>query len=135
MSEETATVEVPAEIKSLGDSIAELTLKQAVTLSDYLKDEHGIEPAAGGGVMMAAMPAEAADAPEEQVEFDVVLTSFGEKKIPVIKEVRAATGLGLKEAKELVEAVPSKVKEGISKEDAEALKAKLEEAGAAIEIK
>jgi large subunit ribosomal protein L7/L12 len=136
MSEETATVEVPAEIKSLGDSIAELTLKQAVTLSDYLKDEHGIEPASGGGVMMAPMPGgEAAEAAEEQTEFDVVLTSFGDKKIAVIKEVRAATGLGLKEAKELVEGVPSKVKEGISKEDAEALKAKLEEAGAAIEIK
>ncbi len=136
MSEETATVEVPAEIKSLGDNIAELTLKQAISLSDYLKDEHGIEPAAGGGMMMAAMPgADAADAPEVQTEFDVVLTSFGDKKIGVIKEVRAATGLGLKEAKEAVEAVPSKIKEGISKEDAEALKTKLEEAGAAVEIK
>ena len=136
MSEETATIEVSAEIKSLGDTIAELTLKQAKTLSDYLKDAYGIEPAAGGGGMMVGPgPAEAAQAPEEQTEFDVVLTGFGDKKIGVIKEVRAATGLGLKEAKDLVEGVPSKVKEGISKEDAEALKAKLEEAGASVEIK
>mgnify|MGYP003702310615 CR=1 FL=1 len=135
MSEETATVEVPQEIKSLGDNIAELTLKQAKALSDYLKDEHGIEPAAGGAVMVAAGPSDAAAEPEVQTEFDVVLTNFGEKKIGVIKEVRAATGLGLKEAKDLVEGVPSKVKEGISKEDAEALKAKLEEAGATVEIK
>jgi large subunit ribosomal protein L7/L12 len=137
MSEDTATIEVPEEIKSLGDNIAELTLKQAKALSDYLKDAHGIEPAAGGAVMVAAGGGggEAAEAAEEQTEFDVVLTNFGEKKIGVIKEVRAATGLGLKEAKDLVEGVPSKVKEGISKEDAEALKAKLEEAGATVEIK
>jgi large subunit ribosomal protein L7/L12 len=137
MSEETATVEVPEEIKSLGDSLADLSLKQAKALSDYLKDQYGIEPAAGGGVVMAGpMPgAAAAEAEEEQTEFDVVLTSFGDKKIGVIKEVRAATGLGLKEAKDLVEGVPSKVKEGVSKEEAEALKAKLEEAGAAVEIK
>lgn len=137
MSDDTATVELPEEIKSLGDKIADLTLKQAKALSDYLKDEYSIEPAAGGGVMMAGpmVGGEAAAAEEEQTEFDVVLTSFGDKKIGVIKEVRAATGLGLKEAKELVEGVPSKVKEGISKEDAEALKAKLEEAGAAVEIK
>ena len=136
MSEETATVEVPQEIKDLGKSIAELTLIQAKSLSDYLKDEYGIEPAAGGGMMMVGPGAGEAAAPvEEQTEFDVVLTGFGDKKIGVIKEVRAATGLGLKEAKDLVEGVPSKVKEGISKEDAEALKAKLEEAGAAVEIK
>mgnify|MGYP003572935381 CR=1 FL=1 len=137
MSDDTATVEVPEEIKSLGDKIADLTLKQAKALSDYLKDEYQIEPAAGGGVMMAGpMPgADAAAADEVQTEFDVVLTSFGDKKIGVIKEVRAATGLGLKEAKECVESVPSKVKEGVSKEEAEALKAKLEEAGAAVEIK
>ena len=137
MSDDTATVEVPEEIKSLGDKIADLTLKQAKSLSDYLKDEYEIEPAAGGGMMMVGpMPgAEGAAAVEEQVEFDVVLTGFGDKKIGVIKEVRAATGLGLKEAKELVEGVPNKVKEGVSKEEAEALKAKLEEAGAAVEIK
>ncbi len=136
MSDDTATVEVPEEIKSLGDKIADLTLKQAKSLSDYLKDEYEIEPAAGGGVMMAGpMPGAEAAVEEVQTEFDVVLTSFGEKKIGVIKEVRAATGLGLKEAKEAVEAVPSKIKEGVSKEEAEALKAKLEDAGAAVEIK
>jgi large subunit ribosomal protein L7/L12 len=142
MSDDTATVEVPEvpevpeEIKSLGDKIADLTLKQAKSLSDYLKDEYEIEPAAGGGMMMAGpMPGAEAAVEEEQTEFDVVLTSFGDKKIGVIKEVRAATGLGLKEAKEAVEAVPSKIKEGVSKEEAEALKAKLEDAGAAVEIK
>jgi len=138
MSEETATLEVPEDLKQLGDNIAELTLKQAKTLTDYLKDAHGIEPAAGGAVMVAAGGgAGGGDAAEavEQTEFDVVLTGFGDKKIGVIKEVRAATGLGLKEAKAMVEGVPSNVKEGVSKEDAEALKAKLEEAGASVEIK
>jgi large subunit ribosomal protein L7/L12 len=139
MSDEaaTATAEIASEIKSIGDKIAELTLKEAKGLSDYLKDAYGIEPAAGGAVL-AAMPAggggeEAAAA--EQTEFDVVLTGFGDKKIGVIKEVRALTGLGLKEAKDLVEAVPSKVKEGVSKEDAEEAKKKLEAAGASVEIK
>jgi len=140
MSEEAATievVEVPEEIKSLGDNIAELTLKQAKSLGDYLKDAYGIEPAAGGAVMVAAGAggAGAADAPEEQTEFDVILTGYGDKKIGVIKIARAVTGLGLKDAKDLVEGVPSKIKEGISKEDAEKLKAELEEAGASVEIK
>jgi len=138
MSEETATLEVPEEIKKLGDQIAELTLKQAKGLSDYLEDEYGIEPAAGGA-MMAAMPMGGAGdggaAAEEKTEFDVVLTSFGAKKIGVIKEVRAMTGLGLKEAKELVEGVPGKVKEAVSKDEAEEAKKKLEEAGASVEIK
>ncbi len=137
MATDTA-VEYSEQTKELGEKIVELTLKQAKELSDYLKDVHGIEPAAGGGVMMAGpMPgAEAgAEAAAEPTEFDVVLEGFGEKKIGVIKEVRAATGLGLKEAKELVESVPSKVKEAISKEDAEALKTKLEEAGATVSIK
>ncbi len=130
-------VEYSEQTKELGEKIVELTLKQAKELSDYLKDVHGIEPAAGGGVMMTGpMPgAEGPAAPAEPTEFDVVLEGFGEKKIGVIKEVRAATGLGLKEAKDLVEGVPSKVKEGISKEDAEALKTKLEEAGATVSIK
>ncbi len=131
-------VEYSEQTKELGEKIVELTLKQAKELSDYLKDVHGIEPAAGGGVMMAGpMPGAegGAAAPAEPTEFDVVLEGFGEKKIGVIKEVRAATGLGLKEAKDLVEGVPSKVKEGISKEDAEALKTKLEEAGATVAIK
>lgn len=137
MSEEAATIEVPKEIKSLGDNIAELTLKQAKSLSDYLKDEHGIEPAAGGGAVMVAAGGVGGgeEAAAEQTEFDVVMTSFGEKKIGVIKVARAATGLGLKEAKELVEGIPAKVKEGVSKEEAEKLKAELEEAGATVEIK
>ncbi len=137
MSEEVATVEmpeVPEELKALGDKIAELTLKDAKSLSDYLKDEHGIEAASGGAVMMAAGPA-VEEAAVEQTEFDVVLTNFGEKKIGVIKVVRAHTGLGLKESKELVEGVPSKVKEGVSKEEAEKVKAELEAAGASVEIK
>ena len=136
MSEETATVEFPEEIKSLGNQIAELTLKQAKELSDFLKVEHGIEPAAGGAVVaVAAGGGGGEEAAAEQTEFDVVLTGFGDKKIGVIKEVRALTGLGLREAKELVEGVPSKVKEGVSKEDAEEAKKKLEEAGASVEIK
>ena len=137
-SEETATLEVPAEIKKLGDEIAELTLKQAKGLSDYLEDQYGIEPAAGGAVIAQMAPGAGGDgggAAEVQTEFDAVLTSFGEKKIGVIKEVRAMTGLGLKEAKELVEAVPSKVKEGVSKEEAEEVKKKLEDVGASVEIK
>ena len=133
-----AAVEYADTTKDLGEKIVSLTLKEAKELSDYLKDEHGIEPAAGGGVMMAMPGAGGGDggaAAEEQTEFDVVLESFGEKKIPVIKVVRAATGLGLKEAKDLVESAPGKVKEGVSKEDAEKLKAELEEAGATVSIK
>jgi large subunit ribosomal protein L7/L12 len=137
---ETATLEVPAELKSLGDKIAELTLKEAKLLSDYLKEAHGIEPAAGGAVMVAAGGlgggGGAAPAAEVKSEFDVILAGFAaDKKITVIKEIRAVTGLGLKEAKDLVEGAPNKVKEGISKEDADALKKKLEDAGAKIEIK
>ena len=138
MSEETATLEVSSEIKSIGDQIAGLTLKQAKELSDYLENEYDIKPAAGGAIMaMAPGAGGGADggAAAEQTEFDVVLTSFGEKKIGVIKEVRSITGLGLKEAKEVVESVPSKVKEGVSKEDAEEAKKKLEEAGASVEVK
>ena len=137
MSEETATLEVSDELKSMGDQIAELTLKQAKDLSEYLKQAHGIEPASVGAVMVAAggVGGGEAEAAAEQTEFDVVLTNFGDKKIGVIKEVRGITGLGLKEAKDLVESVPSKVKEGVSKEDAEEAKKKLEEAGATVEIK
>jgi large subunit ribosomal protein L7/L12 len=135
----TATVEYSDDTKQLGDKIVGLTLKQAKELSDYLENEHGIKAAAGGGVVMAAPggagPGDAGPAEEEQTEFDVVLENFGDKKIGVIKEVRALTSLGLKEAKDLVEGVPSKVKEGVSKEDAEAAKAKLEAAGATVSIK
>src|SRR5690606_17021642 len=100
--------DVAAEIKELGDKLAGLTLKQAVDLTDYLKETHGIEAAAGGGVMMMAGGAGggAAEPAEEKTTFDVVLKAAGDKKIQVIKEVRAATGLGLKEAKDLVEGAP-----------------------------
>ncbi len=137
MSEETATLEVSEEIRTLGDQIAALTLKQAKELSDYLEAEYGIKPAAGGAVMAMPLGAggEEGGAAAEQTEFDVVLTGFGDKKIGVIKEVRALTSLGLKEAKELVESVPSKVKEAVSKDEAEEAKKKLEEAGASVEIK
>jgi len=139
MSTDAAVREFSAATKELGDKISCLTLKEAKELSDYLEEEHGIKAAAGGGVVMAGpMPGAeggGAAAAEEQTEFDVVLEGFGDKKIGVIKVVRAATGLGLKEAKELVEGVPSKVKEGISKEDAEKLKTDLEEAGATVAIK
>ena len=129
--------EVAAEIKELGDKIVGLTLKQAVDLAAYLKDEHGIEPAAAGAVMMqggggGAAPAEAA---EEKTTFDVILKSGGEKKIQVIKVVRAATGLGLKEAKDLVEGAPKTVKEGLPKEEAEKLKKEIEEQGGIVELK
>ena len=133
---EAATTEWKDEIKDLGDKIVGLTLLDAQQLSDYLKDNYGIEPAAGGAVMMAAAPAgDGGGAAEEQTAFDVVLAGAGDKKIQVIKAVRAITGLGLKEAKELVESAPKAVKEGVSKEDADKLKAELEEAGASVEIK
>ncbi len=122
------------DIKAIGDKIVELTLMQAKELGDYLKDVHGIEPAAGGAVMMAG-PAGGGEAEaEEKTSFDVILKEIGDKKIQVIKEVRALTGLGLKEAKAVVDGCPGKVKEGCSKEDAEDAKAKLEAAGATIEI-
>ena len=133
MSEETTTKEFDTKIKALGDKIADLTLKQAVELGDYMKDTYDIEPAAAGAVMVAAAGADAADE-EEKSDFDVVLKSFGEKKIQVIKTVREALGLGLKEAKELEDSAPVKVKEGLAKEEAEALKEKLAEAGAEVEI-
>jgi len=131
---DTATVEVSAEIKSLADKIVGLTLKQAVDLADYLKAEYGIEPAAGGAVMMAG-PAAAAEAVEEKTSFDVILKGDGGKKIQVIKAVREATGLGLKEAKEMVEGAPQTIKEGLDKEEAEKLAAALKEAGAEVEVK
>ena len=129
--------EVAEDIKQLGDKIVGLTLKQAVDLAAYLKDTHGIEPAAGGAVMMAAPTAATGGKEEETVKstFDVVLKSGGEKKIQVIKVVRAATGLGLKEAKDLVEGAPKTVKEALSKEDAEKLKKEIEEQGGAVELK
>jgi len=123
-----------ADLKKLAEEIVGLTLLQAQELKTILKDEYGIEPAAGGAVMMAGPAAGAAEAAEEQTEFDVVLTDAGASKINVIKEVRGITGLGLKEAKDLVEA-GGKIKEGVSKADAEGFKAKLEAAGAKVELK
>ena len=133
MSEETTTT-FEAKISKLGDNIAELSLKEAVDLADYMKVTYSIEPAAGGAVMMAA-PGGSAEEEEEQIEFDVVLESIGDKKIQVIKAVREATTLGLKEAKALVDGAPNPVKEKVSKEEADALKTKLEEAGATVKIK
>ena len=124
-----------ADLNKLAEEIVGLTLLQAQELKTILKDKYGIEPAAGGAVMVAGPAAgAAAEAVEEKTEFDVVLTDAGANKINVIKEVRAITGLGLVEAKNLVEA-GGKVKEGISKADAEAMKKKLEEAGAKVELK
>ena len=139
MSEETATAEAKtfdAKISKLGDEMAGLTLKEAVDLADYMKDTYDIEPAAGGGVVMAAAAGGGdGGGAEEQTEFDVILSSAGDKKIQVIKVVREATGLGLKEAKELVDGAPKAIKEKASKEEADELKAKLEEAGGNVEIK
>ena len=121
-----------ADLKKLAEDIVGLTLLEAQELKTILKDEYGIEPAAGGAVMMAG-PAEGAAAEEEKTEFDVVLKNAGASKINVIKEVRALTGLGLKEAKDLVEA-GGKIKEGVDKAEAEDVKAKLEAAGAEVEL-
>jgi len=124
-----------SEVKKLGDKIAGLKLMQAKELSDYLKDEYGIEPAAGGAVMMAGpVPQAQAEEKEEKTTFNVILKEFGDKKIQVIKEVRALTALGLKEAKDLVDGVPKPVKEGVSKEEAEAAQQKLEAVGAVVEL-
>ena len=124
-----------AEIKDLGDKIVALTLMQAKELGDYLKDVHGIEPAAGGAIMMAG-PAAAGGESEavEKTSFNVILKEIGDKKIQVIKEVRALTGLGLKEAKDLVDGAPKPVKEGVSKEEAEEARAQLESAGAVASV-
>ncbi len=134
-----STREFSTDTKELGDRIVGLTLKAAKELSDYLDEVHGIKPASGGAVMVAGGGAAGGEgggeAAAEKTEFDVVLESFGDNKISVIKVVRSATGLGLKEAKDLVEGAPGKVKEGISKEDAEKLQKELEEAGAKVSVK
>ncbi|HOM18253.1 MAG TPA: 50S ribosomal protein L7/L12 [Thermoguttaceae bacterium] len=139
MATDTATREFSQVTKELGDRIVKLTLLEAKELSDYLDEVYGIKAAAGGAAMMV-MPQQmggaggAAEA-EAKTEFDVILEKFGENKIGVIKVIRQITGLGLKEAKDLVEGVPSKVKEGVSKEDAEKIKKQLEEAGATVSVK
>lgn len=128
--------EFSAEIKELGDKIVALTLMQAKELADYLKEVHGIEPAAGGAVMVAGPAAGGGgeEAAEEKTSFNVVLKEVGDKKIQVIKEVRALTGLGLKEAKALVDEAPKPVKENVSKEEADEARAQLESAGAVVAV-
>jgi len=124
-----------ANLEQLVDDLSSLTVLEAAELSKMLEEKWGVSAAAPVAVAAAGAPAAAAEAAEEQTEFDVVLASVGEKKINVIKEVRAITGLGLKEAKDLVEAAPKAVKEGVSKDDAEKFKKQLEEAGATVEVK
>ncbi len=129
------TDKVSSKVKKLGDEIVGLTLMEAKELGDYLKEEYNIEPAAGGAVMMAGPAAQGpAEEKEEKSSFDVILKEYGEKKIQVIKEVRALTGLGLKEAKELVDNVPKPIKEGLSKDDAEAAQKQLEAVGAVVDL-
>lgn len=136
MSDEATAKEFDAKIKEIGDKLAGLTLKEAVDLGDYLKDEYGIEPAAGGAVMMAGPGGGGGGAEEaEQTEFDVILKHPGGEKIKVIKLVREATGLGLKEAKGLVDEAPKAIKEGLPKEEADKLLEALKEAGADVELK
>jgi large subunit ribosomal protein L7/L12 len=137
MSEEAATVELTEEQEQIVSAIENMKVIDVANLVKALEDRLGVEAASGGGMMMAAGPA--GDAPsaaaEEKTEFDVILVSAGEKKIATIKEVRAITGLGLKEAKELVDGAPNPLKEGASKEEADEIKGKLEAAGATIELK
>ena len=135
MSDDTATMECSDVTKELGDKIAELTLKEAKELSDYLKETYGIEPAAGGGVVVAAADGGGGAVEEEQTEFDVMMTSFGDSKLNVVKVVKNLTGSTLMEAKKMVESAPVAFKEKVSKEEAEKVKAELEEAGAAVELK
>ncbi len=130
-----------ANLEQLVEDLSQLTVLEAAELSKMLEEKWGVSAAAAAPVAVAAVPgaaggaAEAAEAAEEQTEFDVILAEIGEKKINVIKEVRAITGLGLKEAKDLVEGAPKAVKEGVSKEDAAKMKEQLEGAGAKVEIK
>ena len=136
MSEETATMEFSDAAKSLGDTIAKLTLKDAKELSDYLEQEHGIKAAAGGAVVMAAGGGgDEGGAAEAKTEFDVVLTGFGDKKLDVVKAVKAITGASLMDAKKMVEGCPATLKEGAPKEEADKIKADIEAAGGSIELK
>ena len=137
MTAEAEVREWSAETKELGDKIVGMSLLQAKELSDYLKDVHGIEPASGGAVMMAAPGGGGGGEAEDEgpSTVDVILTSAGGAKIQVIKAVREITGLGLKEAKALVDGVPAPVKEGVDPEEADKLKGQLEEAGATVELK
>ena len=134
MSEETNVVELEPELKEIADKLDGLTLLQASKLVKHLEDAWGVSAAAPAAVAVAAGPGGGGDEVEEKTSFDVILKACGDKKIQVIKEVRAITGLGLKEAKELVDSAPKAVKEGCSKEDAETIKAQLEGAGGAVEL-
>lgn len=122
-----------ADVKEIAEELVNLTVKEANELADFLEEEYGIEPATGGAVVAAGGGEGGGE--EEQTEFDVVLNGPGDKKIAVIKEVRGITGLGLKEAKDLVDNAPNPIKEGASKEEAEDLKSQLEDAGAEVELK
>jgi large subunit ribosomal protein L7/L12 len=133
---EATTREFDAPTKEMGDKLVGLTLLQAKALADYLEEVHGIKPAGGGvAVMTGVGPGPGPEPVAEKTEFDVVLAAFGDNKIGVIKAVRSITGLGLKEAKELVESAPKPVKQGIAKDEAEKVKKELEDAGAKVEIK
>ena len=123
-----------ADIKALAEELVNLTVKEVNELATVLKDEYGIEPAAAA-VAVAAGPAAAGEAAEEKTSFDVVLAEVGAAKLQVVKAVKEACGLGLKEAKDLVDAAPAKIKEGLSKDEAENLKKAIEEAGAKVEVK
>jgi large subunit ribosomal protein L7/L12 len=124
-----------ADLKAFAEQLVSLTVKEVNELAGILKDEYGIEPAAAAPVMVAGGGAAAADAPEEKTSFDVILKAAGGQKLAVVKLVKDLTGLGLKEAKELVDGAPKPLKEGIAKDEAEALKKQLEEAGAEVEVK
>jgi large subunit ribosomal protein L7/L12 len=135
MATDAAPATYADNIRSIGDQIVKLTVMEAKSLGDYLENEYGIKPAAAAVVAGPAAAAEAAPAAAEKTEFDVVLESAGAAKINVIKVVRAATALGLKEAKDLVDGAPKAVKTGISKEDAEKLQKELQDAGATVTLK
>ena len=122
-------------IEQLTEDLSKLSILEASELVKTLEDKWGVKAASGGGMMMAAAPAAGGEAAAEQTEFDVMLTGFGEKKVGVIKAVRGITGLGLKEAKDMVESAPTPIKEGASKDEAEELKKQLEEAGGSVELK
>ena len=132
---EAPAKEFSKEISTLADQLVGMTIKDAQSLVDCLKDVHGIEPAGGGVVMAAGGDGGGAAVVEEQTMFDAILENFGDKKIQVIKVVRSITSLGLKEAKDLVESCPKAIKEGVDKEEAEKIRKQVEEAGGAVSIK
>jgi large subunit ribosomal protein L7/L12 len=124
-----------ADLKSFAEQLVNLTVKEVSELADILKDEYGIEPAAAAAVAVAGPGAGAGEAAEEKTEFDVILKAAGPQKLKVVKAVKELTGLGLKEAKAIVDSAPKAIKEGVAKDEAEALKTQLEEAGAEVELK